>query len=259
MIIENYSIKKEFDFGKANDRQKEAIKTIEGPLLLIAGPGTGKTFTLVKRIAYLIVEKKVKPENIMAVTFTEKAAKELISRVTEELFEYGIEIDVNDMYIGTFHQICLKILKEFREYTPLSKNYNMLDDFDTKYFVYRHMHDFDMFDELYDDKEKIPKRRWDKAKRIVNLVSRIIEEVDEPEKLMLDSDEKIKIAGFIVREYKDLLEKDNSLDFSSILSYCYILLNNNEEVRNILKERIKYIIVDEYQDTNKIQEKIIFN
>lgn len=249
---------KKFDYENANKKQVEAITTTDGPLLIIAGPGTGKTFTLVKRIAYLIVVKKVNPKNILAVTFTEKAAKELITRITNELNRYDMEIDVNDMYIGTFHQICLKILKEYREWTVLSKNYDMLDDFSNKYFIYRNINKFKMLDDLYDDKSKIPISNWKRSERILNIVSKIIEEIDEPERLLLDKDEKIATVGEIVSEYKDLLKKENALDFSNILSYCYELICKYKEVRDKLKERIKYIIVDEYQDTNKIQEKILF-
>lgn len=81
-----------FDFGNANEAQKEAIQTTEGPLLIIAGPGTGKTFTLVKRIVYLITQKDVKPEEIMVATFTEKAAKELVTRITNELLKIGLTL-----------------------------------------------------------------------------------------------------------------------------------------------------------------------
>lgn len=245
-----------FDFGNANEKQKEAILSTDGPLLLIAGPGTGKTFTLVKRIAYLVVEKNIDPKSIMIVTFTEKAAKELISRVTDELIQYGIEIDVNEIYIGTFHQICLKILKEFREESGLGKNYNMLDDFETRYFIYRHINDFDGVEKLFDDGQE--HRNWDKAEKVINICSKIIEEIDDTDKLLMDSDESIENIGLIVKTYKELLEKENSIDFSSILSYCFNLLDKNEEIRKIIEDRIKYIIVDEYQDTNKIQERIIF-
>lgn len=248
-----------FDFGNANAKQKEAIVTTEGPLLIIAGPGTGKTFTLVKRIAYLIVEKKVYPKNIMAVTFTEKAAKELISRITDELIKYNTQIDVNEMYVGTFHQICLKIIKEFREEAGIGKNYNMLDDFETKYFIYRNLKEFDEDDveNLFDD-EKDTHKNWSKADKVLYVCSKIIEEIEEPDELLMDSDEDIESVGQIVKTYRELLSKENTLDFSSILFYCYNLLKSNEDIRKIIEDRIKYIIVDEYQDTNKIQEKILF-
>ena len=94
-----------FDFGNANKTQIEAIKTTEGPLLIIAGPGTGKTFTLVQRAIYLIQEKSVKPEQIMIATFTDKAAKELITRISNALLERNIKANINEMYVGTFHSI----------------------------------------------------------------------------------------------------------------------------------------------------------
>jgi superfamily I DNA/RNA helicase len=101
-----------FDFGRANDQQKEAIQAVDGPLLIIAGPGTGKTYTLVQRAAYLIEEKGVRPENILMATFTEKAAKELITRISSVLLEKNPGININDMYIGTFHSICLRFIKD---------------------------------------------------------------------------------------------------------------------------------------------------
>ena len=115
----------EFDFGRANDGQKAAITATDGPVLIIAGPGTGKTFTLVKRAIYLIVEKKVQPEDIMIATFTEKAAKELLTRLSNELLEQNITVNVNDLYIGTIHSICLRFIKEHLEFTELKKNYTV--------------------------------------------------------------------------------------------------------------------------------------
>lgn len=97
-----------FDFGNANKQQREAISTSEGPVLITAGPGTGKTFTLVQRALYLIQERGVAPESIMMATFTEKAAKELITRITSELAERNISANINEMYIGTFHSLCLR-------------------------------------------------------------------------------------------------------------------------------------------------------
>ena len=127
----------------ATESQKEAITTTEGPLLIIAGPGTGKTFTLVERTIYLIAEKNVKPENIMIATFTEKAAKEIITRITNELDKLDMYVNINEMYIGTFHSICLRILKENIEYTNLKKNYRMIDEFEQEYLIYQNMKKFE--------------------------------------------------------------------------------------------------------------------
>lgn len=110
-----------FDFGNANDGQRKAISTTEGPVLITAGPGTGKTYTLVQRAIYLIEECGIKPEEIFIATFTEKAAKELITRITNELASRDISVNVNEMYVGTFHSLCLRIIKDNLEYTRLKK------------------------------------------------------------------------------------------------------------------------------------------
>lgn len=116
-----------FNYGNANEAQKEAISATDGLVLITAGPGTGKTFTLVKRAVYLIQECGIKPEQIMMATFTEKAAKELITRITNELAERNVSVNVNEMYIGTFHSLCLRIIKENLEFTRLKRNYRLLD------------------------------------------------------------------------------------------------------------------------------------
>ena len=110
-----------FDFGNANENQRLAISNVVGPVLIIAGPGTGKTFTLDQRALCMIQECGVKPEHIMVATFTEKAAKELVTRITNELATRNIAVNINDMYIGTFHSLCLRIIKENLEYTHLKK------------------------------------------------------------------------------------------------------------------------------------------
>ena len=108
---------KHFEFDRINEAQRQAVLTVEGPVLMIAGPGTGKTFTLVKRIAYLVVEKHVKPEEIMVVTFTEKAGRELITRISDEFLRYDLDLNLNEMYIGTFHSVCLRLLSEYSDFS----------------------------------------------------------------------------------------------------------------------------------------------
>lgn len=122
-----------FNYGNANPAQREAISAIDGPVLITAGPGTGKTFTLVQRAIYLIQECGVQPEQILMATFTEKAAKELITRITNELAERNISVNINEMYVGTFHSLCLRIIKEHLEFTRLKRNHRLLDTFDQKF------------------------------------------------------------------------------------------------------------------------------
>lgn len=125
-----------------NPFQQSAIDATSGPLLIIAGPGSGKTFTLVERILHLITHKGVHPENLLVVTFTEKAAAELTTRISTQLNSLGIRFNLNEMYLGTFHSICLRWLEEYREYTRLKRNYTMMDQFDQRYFVYQHLSAF---------------------------------------------------------------------------------------------------------------------
>ena len=118
-----------------NQAQYDAIHS-DGPTLVIAGPGTGKTYTIIQRVLYLIRDKKVPPEQIMVVTYTVKASKELITRLTNELSKQGIEVNLHEMYIGTFHHICRRLLKEFREYTRLERNFIETDQFEQQYLVW---------------------------------------------------------------------------------------------------------------------------
>lgn len=246
-----------FDFGNANDAQREAISTTEGPLLIIAGPGTGKTYTLVKRIVYLITEKNVLPEEIMIATFTEKAAKELVTRITNELYEIGIQINLNEMYIGTFHSICLRILKDHLEYTRIKKNYRMLDNFDQQYMVFQRINKFRSlpeFDAIFEKKQGA----WRQAGTIVKYVNNLEEELVDTEKMMQDSDSQIVAIANIMEQYDILMEDENLIDFSSIQTEAYKLLTEHPDILKDLQEKIKYVMVDEYQDTNYIQELLVF-
>ena len=125
-----------------NPQQQEAIHTTEGPLLIIVGPGSGKTFTLVERIYHLISEKNLQPEQLFVSTFTEKAAAELITRASKRLADNNITVNLNEMYIGTFHSICLRFIEEHRESTRLMRNFTLLDQFDQQYFLYQNLSDY---------------------------------------------------------------------------------------------------------------------
>ena len=246
-----------FDFSKANDEQKEAIKYTDGALLITAGPGTGKTFTLVQRAVYLIQEKHVSPEQIMIATFTEKAAKEIVTRITNELSERDIPVDVNEMYIGTFHSICLRFIKDNLEYTDFKKNYRMLDSFDQQYLIFqnyfRKFKTIPDIDALYGNKGV-----WYRAQEISYLVNTLNEEMVDYNLLCSDDTLEIQVAGEILCAYNELLKENNMLDFSTIQTAAYRLLNNNKDILAKLQEQIQYIMIDEYQDTNYIQEQIVF-
>lgn len=245
-----------FNFGNANTEQQKAIKQTDGPVLIIAGPGTGKTFTLVKRAVYLIVEKGVKPENILIATFTEKAAKELITRITNELIKLKITVNVNDLYIGTIHSICLRLIKENMEFTRLKKNYRLMDEFDQKYLIYRNHKKFDNIAniELIADGMS----PWERSKQLSFYFNAVSEEMITVEDLRKDKDMAVQVLANAYEIYLNLLKDENAMDFSSIQVIAYNLLKDNVAIRAKIQEQIKYVMIDEYQDTNYVQERLIF-
>lgn len=245
-----------FNYGNANEAQREAISATDGLVLITAGPGTGKTFTLVKRAVYLIQECGIKPEQIMMATFTEKAAKELITRITNELAERDISVNVNEMYIGTFHSLCLRIIKEHLEFTRLKRNYRLLDTFDQKYLVFRNIYKFNAIDGIDDLLSK--GGAWKHSDEICNYVNHLSEEMVDVEGLQTDSNPEIRTLGQVLATYQGLLEEGNLIDFSTIQTECLRLLTENEEILEELQDKLQYLMIDEYQDTNYIQEQIVF-
>lgn len=250
-----------FNFGNADQSKRQAISAADGAVLITAGPGTGKTFTLVQRTLYLIEECKVKPENIFIATFTEKAAKELITRITNELAEHNISANINEMYVGTFHSLCLRILKNHLEFTRIKKHYRMLDDFDQKYTVFNHIQEFRKIPDITKILFGKPQNKissWTLAGEICNFVNNLSEELVDAEKLIQDNSTEISTVGQILKLYQEILTENNLLDFASIQVETYLLLKNNPAILNHLQEQITHIMVDEYQDTNFIQEQLVF-
>lgn len=244
-----------YDFSGVNDDQKQAVTTTEGPVLIIAGPGTGKTFTIVKRISYLVQEKLVSPGEIMVVTFTEKAARELLTRISDEFLNSGIPINVNEMYIGTFHAVCLRLLKEYSGSVENERSLRMMDAFEQQYLVCRNI---ELFNSLKDYSGIFPGQdRWKQAQEICRYVNQIMEELVDTEKLLNDCDRDMQFLGKIVTRYKDLLERNGVMDFSSIQTRTCNMLTGHPDVLEKVRNSIRYIMVDEYQDTNYIQEQIV--
>jgi len=245
-----------FDFGLANDRQQQAIRETEGPVLMIAGPGTGKTFTLVKRLAYLVMNKDVKPSEIMVVTFTEKAGKELLTRISNEFINCGLNLNTNEMYIGTFHSVCLRLLKENSEYTGNDKKYRMLDAFEQAYLVCRNI---ESFNRLGGYTRYIGGRSvWKQSLEICRYVNQLMEELVDIDLMEKDADEDMRFLAKLVKRYRELLERNNAMDFSSIQTKTHEMLVSCPDVLEKIHRNIRYIMVDEYQDTNYIQEQLVF-
>ncbi|MFC7785517.1 ATP-dependent helicase [Rossellomorea sp. GCM10028870] len=242
---------------KVSEQQKIAIETTEGPLLIIAGPGSGKTFTLVERILYLIKHKQVEPQNILVATFTEKAANELVTRISNRLHEANIKFNLNEMYVGTIHSLCLRILEENREYTRLKKNYLVMDQFDQQYMLYQKLNRFLEIDDV-ETLLNTNFSRWKQSEELLKWINKLSEEIVDIDNLICSKDLRLKVLGKCYKVYEQLILEDNALDFSTIQLETYKLLANSKDIRNNLNKKIHYLMIDEYQDTNTIQEKLIF-
>lgn len=239
-----------------NSDQVKVLQQTEGPVLVIAGPGSGKTKTLVERVVSL-VNKGISPENIMVATFTDKAAKELITRISNRLLELDIKANLSEMYIGTLHSIFLRILEEHKEYTRLKRNYRLFDQFEQAFFVYRHLNDFlnvDGISELIGDKNI---SRWRKAEAIINLLNVVSEEMLDVQRLKDSQCLSVRALADCYLLYQDILSEENALDFSTIQSETLRLLEKHSQVLDSIQEKIRYFMIDEYQDTNTAQEKIL--
>lgn len=224
-------------FENLNEQQKEAIQTTEGPLLVIAGAGSGKTRVLTTRIAYLIEEKGIAPTNILAITFTNKAAKEMRDRVVKMLGPIAYQIQ-----ISTFHSFGLTIVKENYATLGYNKEFTILDSDDSLSIIKKIMKNMNLDSKSYN------------PKNVKNRISSAKNEMINPDELSrfsaCDFDEKVVE---IYREYEKKLKANNSLDFDDLLLKPIELFNDNPTVLSQYQERFHYILIDEYQDTNEVQ------
>lgn len=239
-----------------NKVQQRIANQTEGPVLVIAGPGSGKTKTLVDRVVNL-VKKGVAPEAIMVGTFTEKAAKELITRISNRLLEDNIKVNLNEMYVGTLHSIFLRFLEENREYTRLKRSYRLFDQFEQVFTIFRHIKEFLAIDEIVDLIGDHKVSYWIKASSIAEKVNIVSEEILDVEKLEQSAHGNVIGLAKCYRLYSSILEEENALDFSSIQLATYQMFTEHPEVLEKIQDKIQYFMVDEYQDTNTIQERLL--
>lgn len=263
------------------DEQKQIIQTTDCPLLVIAGPGTGKTFTLVKRIISIIKSKKARPEEILMITFTEKAANELITRISKEFRQENItNINFDDMYISTFHSFCHRLLNEYDELcSDVSKNAELLPETDQIYFFKKYI-DTETIDDYkrvagfagipgsldvidthlagisYDYKANRRLTPFSAARSVCHLCSTLIEELADVDKLKASNDPFSRTAGEMLEKYLQILRENDLMTFSTLMQYGYRMLANDDR-NGKLRNKFKYIMVDEFQDTNHIQEEMV--
>lgn len=230
-----------------NKEQKEAVKTTQGPLLILAGAGSGKTKVLTTRIAYMI-KNGVKPRNILAVTFTNKAAKEMKERIGKILGEDTIKY----MWVGTFHGICGRILREnIDKYNTatgkhLDKNFTIYDDSDTNQIITRAIKKLNLDDKVYP------------TKLVKSVISNAKNKMQDATTFATYArDFKSQRIAAIYEEYEKTLNNNNAIDFDDMLMLTVKLLEQSKEVRQQYYERFQHIMVDEYQDTNLAQYNLV--
>ena len=217
-----------------NPEQKDAVRQTEGPLLVLAGAGTGKTKVLTTRLAYILQNNNVRPWNCLVVTFTNRAANEMKERVRQFIGE-----TVNNVWLGTFHSICVKILRKYPELAGLKPNFTILGEDDQKRVIKKILQDNSI-----DEKQYTPQSVLEKISRFKDkglTIDRIT------------NDFKTNITVFIYKEYQTRLIELNCVDFGDILLYVLDILQKNPDILKEYQERFKYIMVDEYQDTNVTQ------
>lgn len=220
-----------------NKEQLEAVKQTDGPLLVLAGAGSGKTKVLTTRIAYLIQEKNISPFNILAITFTNKAAKEMKDRLYKMLGSTSY-----DMQISTFHSFGLRIIKENVETLGYKKNFTILDSDDSLTIIKKIMKEMNLDPKIYN------------PKAVKNSISGAKNEFTNPEEYSkYVASEFEKQVEQIYKKYETKLITNNSLDFDDLLILPIKLFNEHPEILKNYQEEFKYILIDEYQDTNKAQ------
>ena len=229
-------------FEQLNPMQRMAVETTEGPLLVLAGAGSGKTKALTHRIAYLIEEKGVNPWNILAITFTNKAAGEMRDRV-DRLVSFGAE----SVWVSTFHSACVRILRQHIESLGYTANFTIYDSDDQRTLMRQLLKQMDMDPKVYRDKAVLAR------------ISSAKNEMISPEAFSARAAGNFResqIAELYIA-YQDELKKNNALDFDDLLVKTVELLQNDCDIREYYQNRFRYIMVDEYQDTNRAQFMLI--
>lgn len=229
-------------YDTLNPMQKEAVFCTEGPLLVLAGAGSGKTRVLTHRVAYLIEEKGVNPWNIMAITFTNKAAGEMRERV-DRLVGFGAE----SIWVSTFHSSCVKILRRFIEYLGYSNNFTIYDADDQKTLMKQVIKKLDLDPKQY------------RERAMMTVISNAKNELISPQEFLLNAqgDWRERKTAEIYQCYQEELKKNNALDFDDLIFKTVELFRTSKEVLEYYQERFRYIMVDEYQDTNTAQFHLI--
>lgn len=230
------------DISKLNDMQQEAVRTTEGPLLVLAGAGSGKTTVLVNRIAYMMKNNGISPYNILAITFTNKAANEMKTRI-----EAIIGSASEGMWISTFHSCCVRILRNCIDRIGFEKNFVIYDSDDTKTVIKDCLKELNLDDKIFSPKSV--SAQLGKAK------DEMLDPIEYAKKY--ENDYRLSRIGQVYALYQEKLKRNNAIDFDDIIFFTVKILKENEDVLKIYQNKFRYIMVDEYQDTSTAQYMLI--
>jgi len=224
-----------------NEKQREAVLATEGPVLILAGAGSGKTRCIVHRIAYLISEKKVSPHNILAVTFTNKAANEMKERLQNQF-----NINIRYLWVGTFHSMCARILRTESQFLPVTQNYTIYDGIDQQRIMKNVLKEINLAETNFP------------IKKILHIISQQKNNLVEYDEFSIDDTFYGKYLQQIYEAYQKYLIRNNGVDFDDLLLYTAKLFENHKDLLERYQKQFKYVMIDEYQDTNYAQYRFAY-
>jgi len=240
-----------------NQQQETIIKHEDGPLLVVAGPGSGKTLTIILRALNLLLNGKAEPSEIIICTYTDKAARELQSRFMDMARKAHYEQDLSALRIGTIHSLCNKLIRRYLDSTHLSNDYEVLDEFAQRIFIFKHLPEILSRHIQPIISQRWEQNRWQIAQKLQDYFDRIMEELIDENALQDACDPFLQALAYAYKRYRKILSSHNCVSFAAQLRLAYNLLLSDPETRRLITQGIRYVFVDEYQDTNNIQEQIL--
>jgi DNA helicase-2/ATP-dependent DNA helicase PcrA len=242
-------------FPDLNDAQRAIVGHLDGPLLVIAGPGSGKTYSIVLRALNLLLLGKARPKELVLCTFTEKAAFELRDRLAAAARKVGYKGDLSELAASTIHSFCNRVLTQHRHRTELGHSYDTLDELTQLLFVFEHFDDIigALENDLYLRRWRT---RWTAIEGARAYFDKITDELVEPQQLAASSDPFLRLIGGAYTRYTQALLAANRIDFAHLQRLVHSLLSDGETGEAVRRD-IRYVLVDEYQDTNYVQEQLL--
>jgi len=238
-----------------NDAQRSVVGHLDGPLLVVAGPGSGKTYSIILRALNLLLLNRAVPAEVILCTFTEKAAFEMRDRMAAAARKIGYKGDLSELTVSTIHGLCNRLLQRYRHRTCLGHGYETLDELTQLLFLFEH------FDEIVGQVRDATylerwKTRWTAIEGARGYFNKITEELVDPKLLVRSTDDFLRAIGTAYLAYRRALFQYNRVDFAHLQTLVHDLLLDREFMEAVTS-RIKYVLVDEYQDTNYVQEQLL--